>query len=355
MDNERVARFDEHMYEYLASLRTLFHHNFVPNHHLSLHLHLCLRLFGPVHGWWAFPFERYNGLLQRLNTNNRSSELVVVPLHPAANGALTQYPDHMPLTFIRYFYLGAHLRWLFTTIQWPDKNVYKNMVDTFVKAFSSISTGMGTGLVGDFLSDPAITKASDYDDRKEVQLPRHIYKQLIDLVDVAGDRFVSLFARGTSALPILNNAAVPVPRVKRDDVTFATKRAGARDSFVLFTRPDQPTTSPTFPHAGQICDIYLHARKEQGITVMEHFLLIKEFQPLDDAHIPLDPYRQFEDLHTRLCYSRRNVTPVLVRLEDVLVHFASLEVEIDGIEEPCLVVRSLDRVSRHSSSIVAGN
>ena len=69
MSKERAKAFDEHMFYYLSGLRDLFDHQFVPNHHLSLHLYDCLVLFGPVHGWWAFPFERYNGLLRRMNIN----------------------------------------------------------------------------------------------------------------------------------------------------------------------------------------------------------------------------------------------------------------------------------------------
>lgn len=42
-----------------------------PNSHLSLHLAECLREFGPVHGWWGFAFERYNGIMTRQNSNNR--------------------------------------------------------------------------------------------------------------------------------------------------------------------------------------------------------------------------------------------------------------------------------------------
>lgn len=72
MSVQRISRFDQHIREYLVSLRSLFNHQLVPNHHLSLHLHEFLRLFGPVHGWWTFPFERFNGLLQRLNTNSRA-------------------------------------------------------------------------------------------------------------------------------------------------------------------------------------------------------------------------------------------------------------------------------------------
>lgn len=71
MDPARARLFDEHMLAYLTSLRQLFEHTLVPNHHLSLHLAACLLLFGPVHGWWGYPFERYNGIIQRLNTNNK--------------------------------------------------------------------------------------------------------------------------------------------------------------------------------------------------------------------------------------------------------------------------------------------
>ncbi len=72
MSEVRAAAYDEHMYRYLCGLQDIFDHEFVPNHHLSLHLYSCLLLFGPVHGWWAFPFERYNGLIANLNTNNKS-------------------------------------------------------------------------------------------------------------------------------------------------------------------------------------------------------------------------------------------------------------------------------------------
>ncbi len=74
MSEARAAAYDEHMYKYLCGLKELFDHEFVPNHHLSLHLYSCLMLFGPVHGWWAFPFERFNGLLGNINTNHKSGE-----------------------------------------------------------------------------------------------------------------------------------------------------------------------------------------------------------------------------------------------------------------------------------------
>ncbi len=74
MSPSRAEAYDEHMFNYLGGLQDMFDHQFVPNHHLSLHLHDCLVLFGPVHGWWAFPFERYNGLFHQANTNNKTGE-----------------------------------------------------------------------------------------------------------------------------------------------------------------------------------------------------------------------------------------------------------------------------------------
>ena len=71
MSPARARAYDARMYSYLTGIRELFDQELVPNHHLALHLAQCLALFGPVHGWWAYPFERYNGMLQRLNTNNK--------------------------------------------------------------------------------------------------------------------------------------------------------------------------------------------------------------------------------------------------------------------------------------------
>ncbi|KIP01817.1 hypothetical protein PHLGIDRAFT_52994, partial [Phlebiopsis gigantea 11061_1 CR5-6] len=92
MSPERAELFTQESYEYLAGLRSLFQHKLVQNHHLSLHFAQCLSLFGPVHAWWTYPFERYNGVIGRLNKNNHPSEL--------------------PETFMRYFCAGARLRQL---------------------------------------------------------------------------------------------------------------------------------------------------------------------------------------------------------------------------------------------------
>ena len=45
-----------------------------------MHLYLaeCLRDFGPLHGFWLYSFERFNGLLGNQPNNNRSIELQLI-------------------------------------------------------------------------------------------------------------------------------------------------------------------------------------------------------------------------------------------------------------------------------------
>lgn len=46
-----------------------------PNMHLHCHLKECILDYGPLHGFWCFPFERFNGLLGSQPNNNRSIEV----------------------------------------------------------------------------------------------------------------------------------------------------------------------------------------------------------------------------------------------------------------------------------------
>lgn len=46
-----------------------------PNMHLHGHLAACIRDYGPLHSFWLFSFERYNGLLGNQPTNNRAIEI----------------------------------------------------------------------------------------------------------------------------------------------------------------------------------------------------------------------------------------------------------------------------------------
>ncbi|RDX45606.1 hypothetical protein OH76DRAFT_1357452 [Lentinus brumalis] len=330
MDPKRIRKFDSYMLRYLTTLRELFGHRLVPNHHMSLHLWECLSLFGPVHAWWVFPFERYNGLLANLNTNSQS--------------------DKMPLTFMRYFYIGANIRWLMNTIKWVTWAPFQRMVAAYIGAVSKKKTASGVR-VADYVpygteDDPS--HVPTYDEGAEVPLSDNEYKQLFRLLSPSGNRFASARAPSRTSRPILNDRVNFIGSIDRAYMTFAMRDAGLRNSFVLFTDSGEPQTDGSFPRAGQISKIFIHGRKEDDKLVQETFFLVDEYQPLAENDTVRDPYRRFPDLDTRLFYDSRQARSALrlVRFQDIQCHFAARFCSIPDIKKNCVVVRSLNRV-RH--------
>ena len=73
---------DFHIQQYHALMLRFLHlvreidpsWNLKPNNHNSLHLEDYLALYGPMHGWWMFFYERINGYLQNINTNFKAGK-----------------------------------------------------------------------------------------------------------------------------------------------------------------------------------------------------------------------------------------------------------------------------------------
>jgi len=59
------------IYHYLRNLQHLFDTKIETNQHMATHIPQFLRRFGPPHSWWAFFFERDNGILQAYSTNSK--------------------------------------------------------------------------------------------------------------------------------------------------------------------------------------------------------------------------------------------------------------------------------------------
>ena len=45
-----------------------------PNMHMHAHLRSCIEDYGPIHSFWLYAFERYNGLFEKIPNNNRCIE-----------------------------------------------------------------------------------------------------------------------------------------------------------------------------------------------------------------------------------------------------------------------------------------
>ena len=72
---ERASAYHTCIASYVGNLQNLYPTiSLRPNHHAAFHIYDYLVLFGPVHSWWTFPFERLIGVLQCLPHNHTSGE-----------------------------------------------------------------------------------------------------------------------------------------------------------------------------------------------------------------------------------------------------------------------------------------
>lgn len=87
-----------------------------PNHHSALFIGEMLLRFGPVHGWWCFPFGRMIGLLQQIASWVRMSSY----------GSINSMRTHLNLagqfevTMMNSFCASANIRTFLDSPRRPD-------------------------------------------------------------------------------------------------------------------------------------------------------------------------------------------------------------------------------------------
>jgi hypothetical protein len=66
-----------HMLNYVRDLKAVFPNSYTYRtcHHMAIHVYDFLKLFGPPHSWWCFPFERCIGKIQHMLTNSHFGQL----------------------------------------------------------------------------------------------------------------------------------------------------------------------------------------------------------------------------------------------------------------------------------------
>ena len=76
LSQDDLSVADALLLQFCKRVKNLFGVNaLTPNMHMHCHVVRCMKDFGPVHSFWLFPFERYNGILGSRPTNNRSVEV----------------------------------------------------------------------------------------------------------------------------------------------------------------------------------------------------------------------------------------------------------------------------------------
>ena len=246
---------------------------------------------------------------------------------------------------MRYFYIGANVRRLMSTMDWPDTPEFKDMVESFEEAFREVVHG---SRVFDRLS--CHSTAGDASENKyvidrEEPLPLPIYNGILERLNLSsGVNYTSAYALRTSTRnsPTLNPYGQAVASVPRGKITFATAGKGLRNSFVMYRGEGGDSDGL---RAGQIFDIYLHSRIKDGKTLVEPFFLLNTYRCLAADDAAKDPYRRWPDIDTRLYYNQFEDDTRIVCMDDIVAHFAAhVYTPKEDIMQECVVVRNLDRV-----------
>lgn len=234
-----------------------------------------------------------------------------------------------------------NLRSLFVPAHLPD------IVHQLIPKFLSTFHGDVRGTLNSVINTGLRSQPSPSARPKDV----HTTKQLRELVlgndvSIALKKWVDNHTRGSpDLLPLSPYADKVLTSVESRGFTYAAKRRG--DSNVIFHHEehDQPTASITrrTMKAGSIRQIFQYTWTQAATRYSDVFVVLDEFEPLDPAHQPLDPYSKFEFAGTLFKDSRRP-EPTVITLSSISCHFVMRPRRIEGIPGDLVHILPLDDV-----------
>ncbi|KAI0323541.1 hypothetical protein GY45DRAFT_1264393 [Cubamyces sp. BRFM 1775] len=342
IDNRQIAIAEKLMQKYLDGVKELYKGAKIqPNHHLALHIGVFLRLFGPVHSWRSFVFERFNYYLQTLNTNLTFGEL--------------------EMTFMMHSCRAASFRPLLRS------PAVKQYLEEFSRSMHAAEEHDRRGMRLDAILRSASAQhelapvGEPFKGSRPASLDSATYKALLErLADETADVYIDerVFAaeRPLGKLP-LPRPATSCSAVRISGVYYKPRSRSTGDSNVLFRHPSLAATS----RPGRIDRIFIHTRRgPDRQDLVETFLVVRPLKELDRVDAALDPYRKYPQVGGRLYYQAYEEAALVLRTEDVLCHFAQTTMEhlvvrapgadnpretyVCRISRPCVHVRPLDRV-----------
>ncbi|KAM6491028.1 hypothetical protein JOM56_013267 [Amanita muscaria] len=311
---QHIAIFEQEIQLYFKTFLALFSSDaLVPNHHATLHLAECLRAFGPVHGWWTFPFERFNGLIQRQKTNNKPNEMEVTFMHKFCQAATVK-------AFMNSDEGSTSLAPLKTPFR---KHIGKDLNLPVVQDLRALAAKVIAN------SHPA------WQDGKPTRdLPDPVYDALSQYMDRHTEPLVRL-APDFRVPRVMQR----LPKLELKGFTYTTVKQSKKNSHIHYM--------DTISHerrAGVIEEIFVHRRVQSGGWVVETLFAVRPYRNLSPALAMQDPYLKYPRLDIRLHHNSFELMQV-VHPDNVLNHIATCHISYAPIGDDLTVVQSLDRVS----------
>ncbi|KLO05603.1 hypothetical protein SCHPADRAFT_839192 [Schizopora paradoxa] len=342
----RITSYDNHIKDYVTGMVALYGSDSLrSNHHIAFHVSDDLRWFGPSPLFWAFPFERLIGKIQKIPTNKRLRTT--------------------PLTFMQTFCRGANLMGdisSFTDETLPGLYRLKLIATKwftgrFLKKDSAVDVFADVEDMAD-LSDidvPGLETREilipEFDDKTAKVLEDADYALLVSAIQhtpTPGYEYVSKMAAST----VNGHRVVNLVNHKKDTVirgykfspvipTPVVKRS--KNGFIRFRSISGELA------AGRITDIFVHRR----LDATETFVKVDRYAGLDGEDLTKDPFTKYPELDAQLYYRNPRST-IIIREENIISHIAYCPVVFSHtvFKEDVFVGLSLARVSYLNSASV---
>ncbi|KAI9062655.1 hypothetical protein FKP32DRAFT_1612426 [Trametes sanguinea] len=306
---EHIDLFEAHMLRYLHELKKLYKEFALrPNHHLALHIPDYMRLFGPIPSWRSFVFERFNYMLQRLNTNLTFGEDCWVSLRMRANQ------------------LAAALR--------TSELCYRTGLDSIIRSTESFVV-------------PEVRQGSE--SGKKSQLEEAVYISLSNVLNDGADGATYIDSKSASKRAgqrYLSREALQHSDIIIQGIHYRTSLTSSRDSNVQY----RLHSDEAVPAVGRIRSIFTHKRKDvEGRWISEVFLAVDRLQELSADDALLDNFREYPYAGGRLYYEQLTPSVYVIRPSQIICHVARTPLTVSGISSPCVHVLALDHFLQISS------
>ena len=252
----------------------------------------------------------------------------------------------MELTFMATACRAANLRSL----------LQLDSIRNIVREFTDIYNGLfNENKRGTRLRD---TVLGDENDRRQAmvresncasQLEEPTWKALVSFLNAELGKEVFVDIRDLRMGPGLcqvSNAVLDCPSMFFHGVTYKPVIKSSKDSNIVFSPPG---SSHTIPCSGRIKQIFVHRRRNadgNGDDLREIFLSVERLQDLSPDDVQWDKYRKFLHIGGHLCYDSYRPSPLIIRPNQIISHFARTAIDIPHIQKACVHVLPLNRV-RH--------
>lgn len=303
MTRARATSYRSYIARWVQDLKKLYpdvEHR--TNNHMALHIYDFLLLFGPVHSWWCFPFERLIGQLQHLPHNHKFGWSILYKLC----NILIFCSGKLEPVMLQSFIKAARLRRWLARLDCPP--VIKACKALFDKAYAPKRDYSGMGTHND---DVFVDRSNSQDDdhRSQVLVPP-------DLRPLVATSRIVLRAR-----------------LKHNGLVYARSSTHLGNSLIYFY-PRGDRSSPLTPGSVK----YIFDKDGQtAFAVQRH---------LDMHRGTIDPFAPYPDFPAKLYSSTLSDHLEFVEVDWVFSHFARWQISPEHV-----VVLSLSKVSAKNSSV----